>query len=79
MVETMPAVQREGLEPSLEDTQALIQVAQGLRPAHIYIANGKVVNVYSGEVLSANIAVWGSRIAYVGTQDRMVGEGRSPG
>ncbi len=74
MVETMPAVQREGLEPSLEDTQALIQVAQGLRPAHIYIANGKVVNVYSGEVLSANIAVWGSRIAYVGTQDRMVGE-----
>lgn len=74
MVETMLEVKREGLEPSLGETQALIQVAQGLRPAHIYIANGKTVNVYSGEVLPANIAVYGSRIAYVGTQDRMVGE-----
>ncbi|MDO8689859.1 MAG: adenine deaminase, partial [Dehalococcoidia bacterium] len=70
----MADVKTDGLEPSLETTQALIQVAQGLRPADVYIANGQVVNVYSGEVLSANIAVCGERIAYVGTQDRMVGE-----
>jgi len=73
-VELMQEVKTEGLEPSLEMTQALVQVAQGLRPADIYIANGQVVNVYSGEVIPANIAVFGDRIAYVGTQDRMVGE-----
>ncbi|HLB12697.1 MAG TPA: adenine deaminase C-terminal domain-containing protein, partial [Dehalococcoidia bacterium] len=75
MVDTMPEVKAESLEPSLDETRALIQVAQGLRPADVYIANGNVVNVYSGEVLPANIAVCGSRIAYVGAQDRMVGEG----
>jgi adenine deaminase len=65
---------RGALEPSLEETLALIEVAQGLRPADIYIANGQVVNVYSGEVLPANIATYGQHIAYVGTQDQMVGE-----
>ncbi|MDP2726529.1 MAG: adenine deaminase C-terminal domain-containing protein [Dehalococcoidia bacterium] len=73
-MKTVQEVERAGLEPSLEEAQALIQVAQGLRPAHIYIANGQIVNVYSGEILPANIAVYGGRIAYVGTQERMVGK-----
>lgn len=73
-METTVRGTRTSLEPSLEETRALIQVAQGLRPAHTYIANGKLVNVYSGEVIPANIAIYGSRIAYVGALDRMVGE-----
>jgi adenine deaminase len=50
-----------------------MEVAQGLRPADLYIRGGRVVNVYSGEVLPANVAVQGRRIAYIGTLDHMVG------
>lgn len=49
-----------------EESLALVEVAQGRRPADFYIENGRVVNVYSGEVLEANVAVCGRFIAYVG-------------
>ncbi|MDO8690221.1 MAG: amidohydrolase family protein, partial [Dehalococcoidia bacterium] len=52
---------------------ALIEVAQGKRPAETYIYGGKVLNVYSGEVLPLNIAVHQGRIAYTGAQRSMVG------
>lgn len=48
-------------------------MAQGKKPATLYLRGGRVVNVYSGEVLPANVAVWGQRIAYVGALDSMVG------
>ncbi len=62
-----------GLHRTLEETTSLVQVAQGKTPADLYLRGGKVVNVYSGEVLSANVAVWGKRIAYVGALESMVG------
>ncbi|MDO8691528.1 MAG: adenine deaminase C-terminal domain-containing protein [Dehalococcoidia bacterium] len=52
---------------------ALVEVAQGKRPAETYIYGGDVLNVYSGEVLPLNIAVYGGRIAYAGAQRNMVG------
>lgn len=61
------------LERSLEESLALVEVAQGRRSAEVYVAGGKVVNVYSGEVLEANVAVCGRRIAYVGSSRAMVG------
>ncbi|MDP2659108.1 MAG: adenine deaminase C-terminal domain-containing protein [Dehalococcoidia bacterium] len=61
------------LSPDLETTIAMVEVAQGKRPADTYIYGGDVVNVYSGEVLPQNIAVHRGRIAYVGAQRSMVG------
>ncbi|MDP2659910.1 MAG: amidohydrolase family protein, partial [Dehalococcoidia bacterium] len=61
------------LAKSFEETVALMEVAQGRRPAETYLAGGRVVNVYSGEVLEANVAVYGKRIAYVGGSRNMVG------
>ena len=61
------------LTPDLETTVALVEVAQGKRPAETYIYGGDVLNVYSGEVLPLNIAVYGGRIAYAGAQRNMVG------
>lgn len=48
------------------DRQALTRVARGERPADLWIMGGRVVNVYSGEILEHNVAILGDRIAYVG-------------
>lgn len=61
------------LERSLEETLTLTEVARGRMPADLYLSGGKVVNVYSGEVLDAGVAVSGRRIAYVGGSRAMVG------
>jgi len=56
----------EPRRPSIPMKKGLIQVALGQRKADIYIQNGRLVNVYSGEILERhNIAVCGQRIAYV--------------
>ncbi|MFC1870417.1 adenine deaminase [Chloroflexota bacterium] len=44
----------------------LISVAKGELPADLILANGKVVNVFTGEVESGNVAICGDRIAGVG-------------
>jgi len=47
--------------------KGLIQVALGQRKADLYIQNGHLVNVYSGEMLEGhNIAVGGQHVAYAG-------------
>jgi len=54
-------------EVELESQKALIEVALGRRMADLHIVNGKLVNVYSGEILEGHdISVRGRRIAYVG-------------
>lgn len=55
------------------DVQLLIQVARGERPADLALLDGQVLFVQSGEVLRANVAVAGRRIAYVGPSRRFVG------
>jgi len=44
----------------------LVDVALGRAPADLVIENGRLVDVYSGEIRSASVAIKGERIAYVG-------------
>ena len=53
----------------------LVAVALGERPAGLVIRGGRLVNVYSGEIYFADVAIAGDRIAAVGDVDRCVGEG----
>ncbi|AMX83390.1 adenosine deaminase [Geobacillus subterraneus] len=52
----------------------LIEVAQGRRPADIVIQGGTVANVYSGEFLRQNVAIYQDAIAYVGENEVAVDE-----
>lgn len=51
----------------------LIEVAKGLRPADLYIKGGTIINVYSGEFLKQNIAVYKDSIAYIGDSEDLIG------
>lgn len=54
--------------------QHLIQVALGKHPADLVIRGGKLVNVYTGEILEGlDIAVAGERIALVGDASPCIG------
>ena len=54
-------------QPWHEVAQALVDVAMGRRPADLIIRDGRWVNVHSGEVIpETDVAILGSRIAYVG-------------
>src|SRR5213079_2798090 len=55
------------------ERRRLIDVARGARPADLVIRGGTLLNVYTGELYPANVAVAGERIAYVGARDDMVG------
>lgn len=50
----------------MTDRDALVSVALGERPAELVITGGQLVNVYSGEIYPADVAVVGNRIAAVG-------------
>ncbi|MFL6559069.1 MAG: amidohydrolase family protein, partial [Bacillus sp. (in: firmicutes)] len=52
----------------------LVEVAKGNRSADLYIKGGTVINVYSGEFLKQNIAVYKDCIAYIGTSEASIGE-----
>ncbi len=49
---------------------ALLAVARGDEPADLVLANGQVVNVFTGQVRGANVAVKDGRIAGVGPEYR---------
>src|SRR4029453_3487225 len=51
----------------------LTAVARGEAPADLYVRGGPLLNVYTGEIYPANVAIAGERIAYVGLRDDMVG------
>ena len=42
--------------------QKLLSVAKGEAPADLVIRNGKIVNVYSGEIYDGGVAVCGDTI-----------------
>ena len=44
----------------------LIAVARGDQPADLILANARVVNTFTGEIISGNVAICGDRIAGVG-------------
>jgi adenine deaminase len=51
----------------------LTAVARGQAPADLYVKSGTLLNVYTGELYPANIAIQGERIAYVGLREDMIG------
>ena len=53
----------------------LIAVARGDTPADRYLRGGTLLNIYTGEIYPANVAIAGERIAYVGLRDEMIGSG----
>jgi len=59
------------LSPS--QRRRLTAVARGQAPAELYVRGGTLLNVYTGEIYPANVAIVGERIAYVGPSDAMVG------
>src|SRR5215211_2294559 len=50
-----------------ESWRRRLRVAQGLEPAELVIAGGSVVNVFGGDLLRADVAIAGGRIAGIGT------------
>ncbi len=58
---------------TLEETLQLMQVARLERPADLALVGGRVLLVQSGEVVPANVAVAGRRIAYVGPSRGFIG------
>src|SRR4030067_190136 len=59
-----------------EDLRALAAVARGDAPADLYLEGGRVLNVYSGEVLEANVAIARSRAAGAAPADLYLEGGR---
>jgi len=58
------------------DVTTLISIACGKTEADMYLANGRIVNVFTGEIMVGNgIAIGADRIAYVGPETNMIGEG----
>ena len=51
----------------------LLSVARGLKPADLVVNNGKIVNVYSGEIYDGGVAVCGDTIAAVGDVSYCIG------
>ena len=55
--------------------EELVQVAKGESPADVVVTNGRLVNVHSGEIYAAAVAIKGDRIAAVGDVGYTVGPG----
>ncbi len=51
----------------------LLSVAKGSRPADLVVKNGRIVNVYSGEIYPGGVAVCGDTIAAIGDVDYCIG------
>ena len=58
---------------TVSQRRRLTAVARGEAPADLYVRGGTLLNVYTGEIYPANVAIAGERIAYVGARDEMVG------
>jgi adenine deaminase len=48
------------------ERRRLINVALGREPADVIVAGGQVLSVHTGEILHADVAIVGGRIAAVG-------------
>jgi adenine deaminase len=58
---------------TVAERRRLTAVARGAAHADLYVAGGTLLNVYTGEIYRANVAIAGERIAYVGQRDDMIG------
>ena len=55
------------------ERRRLTAVARGAAPADLYLRGGTLLNVYTGELYPANVAIKGERFAYVGLREEMIG------
>jgi len=56
------------------DRESLVSIALGKKNADLYLTNGRIVNVFTGEVLTrCGVAIGKESIAYVGPNTDMVG------
>ena len=55
-----------------EEILSLIRVAQGKEQADLVLRGGRVLNVYSGEILEQDVVIKGTRIAYVGDAKQLI-------
>ena len=55
------------------ERRRLIAVARGDIPADLYLRGGTLLNVYTGELYPANVAITGERIGYVGLRAETLG------
>src|SRR5262249_32892590 len=58
---------------TVRQRRRLTAVARGDAHADLYLRGGTLLNVYTGGIYPANVAIAGERIAYVGLRDDMVG------
>ncbi len=58
---------------TLDEIRTLLDVAAGRRSADRYLDGAVLLNVYSGELHPANVAIAARRIAYVGPSRSMIG------
>ncbi len=58
---------------NIDIMRSVIAVSRGLEPADYYFTGGYILDVYNGELLEANLAIKGQRIAYIGPSDAMQG------
>jgi adenine deaminase len=58
---------------TITERRRLTAVARGAAPADLYLRGGTLLNVYTGELYPANVAIKGERIAYVGLRTEMIG------
>jgi adenine deaminase len=54
--------------------EELVSVALGRLAADLVIKNGQLIDVFSGEIRVADVAIKGERIAFVGDADHTIGE-----
>jgi adenine deaminase len=62
-----------GATMTTAERRRLTAVARGAGAADLYLRGGTVLNVYTGELYRANVAIAGERFAYVGLREDMVG------
>ena len=60
------------IQPSVR-REDLVDVALGRQPADRVIQGGQLIDVFSGEIRSADVAIKGERIALVGDADHTIG------
>ena len=58
---------------TVRERRRLTAVARGQARADLYLSGATLLNVYTGELYPANVAIRGERIAYAGLREDMVG------
>ena len=73
MLKTWPPKRSLSTDQEVAFKKGLIEVALGERPAQQVFRGGRVLNVYTGEIIEETVALFQDRIAYVGLSEKTIG------